>query len=91
MKKILPFLGFSLLLAALMAPFASSFPDGLERVAEIFGFDHYAQINPTLKSPLPDYTIPFLGETKLSTSIAGIIGTLLCFFLPFTLVLLRKK
>ncbi len=91
MKKVLPFLLISILLAGLIAPFASSFPDGLERVAEKLGFDHFTAEDPALKSPLPDYTVPFFGDSSISTSASGIVGTLLCFFLPFSLYLIRKK
>ncbi|MBN1220559.1 MAG: PDGLE domain-containing protein [Anaerolineae bacterium] len=62
------------LIVVLFAPWASADPDGLERVAEKLGF-----IGQGLDAPyqiLPDYTIPFLGETGLSTIIAGIIGAL---------------
>jgi cobalt/nickel transport system permease protein len=63
------------LLLVLLAPFASGHPDGLEWVAESAGFLGVAQDAPyTL---LPDYTIPFLGQTGLSTIVAGIVGALL--------------
>ncbi|MBP6786167.1 MAG: energy-coupling factor ABC transporter permease [Candidatus Promineofilum sp.] len=67
-------LGVALLLV-LIAPFASGHPDGLEWVAGQSGFLHTAQGAPY--SILPDYTVPFLGETGLSTIAAGIIGVLL--------------
>lgn len=63
------------LLAVLLSPFASSFPDGLEWVAGEKGFLANAQDAPY--ELLPDYTIPFLGETALSTVIAGLLGALL--------------
>lgn len=62
------------LLAVLLSPLASADPDGLERVAEDIGF-----IQAGLDAPyqiLPDYTIPFLGETALSTIVAGAVGAL---------------
>ena len=90
-KTVIPFLLISLLLAALIAPFASSFPDGLEKVAEMLGFDHTALEYPILNSPLPDYSVPGLEENPISTSIAGVIGTLICFLLPFSFYILRKK
>lgn len=63
------------LLVVFLAPFASSFPDGLEWVAGESGFLQRAQDAPyTL---LPDYTIPLLGETPLSTIVAGLAGALL--------------
>jgi cobalt/nickel transport system permease protein len=62
------------LVVVLFSPFASGDPDGLERVAEDLGF-----IGQGLEAPfqiLPDYTIPGLGETGLSTIMAGAIGAL---------------
>jgi hypothetical protein len=58
----------------LLSPFASTDPDGLERVATDLGL-----INASASSPytiIPDYIIPFLGQTTLSTIAAGIIGVI---------------
>lgn len=63
------------LLLVLVAPFASGHPDGLEWVAGNTGFLDSAQSAPY--SLLPDYTIPALGGTGLSTILAGVIGVLL--------------
>ena len=63
------------LLLVLLAPFASGHPDGLEWVAESSGFLGNAQGAPY--AILPNYTIPFLGQTGLSTIVAGIVGVLL--------------
>ncbi len=63
------------LLVVLLAPLASGLPDGLEWAAEESGFLQTARDAPfTL---LPDYTIPLLGETALSTILAGLLGALL--------------
>jgi cobalt/nickel transport system permease protein len=62
------------LAVVLISPLASAFPDGLERVAIDLGF-----IDTGLDAPyefLPDYTLPFLGESGLSTIVAGTIGML---------------
>ena len=91
MKQVLPLLIIALVLAGILSPWASSLPDGLERVAEKLGFDHHASETPVVSSPLPDYTVPPLGESPLSTAIAGIAGTLICFLLPFSFYLFRKK
>ena len=63
------------ILAVLLSPFASGSPDGLERVAEDIGFLERGMDAPY--EILPDYTIPFLGETGLSTILAGVIGALI--------------
>jgi len=46
----------------------------LERVAEDMGFLHLGQSAPF--QILPDYTVPFLGQTPLSTIVAGAVGAL---------------
>lgn len=60
------------LLVVFISPFASADPDGLERVAIDMGFIDAGQSAPY--SVIPDYTIPFLGETALSTILAGVVG-----------------
>jgi len=62
------------LVVVLLAPFASGHPDGLEWVAEMTGFANTAQEAPY--ALLPDYTVPFLGETGISTILAGLVGAL---------------
>jgi cobalt/nickel transport system permease protein len=62
------------LFAVLLSPLASANPDGLERVAGDIGFLAMGQDAPY--QILPDYTIPFLGETALSTIVAGVVGAL---------------
>ena len=62
------------LFAVLLSPLASASPDGLERVAEDMGFLHLGQA--ASYQILPDYTIPFLGQTALSTIVAGAVGAL---------------
>jgi cobalt/nickel transport system permease protein len=62
------------LAVVVISPLASADPDGLERVAEDMGFLAAGQASPY--EIIPDYTIPFLGETPLSTIVAGAIGVL---------------
>jgi len=59
----------------LLSPWASANPDGLERVAEDMGFMQQSLAAPY--QALPDYTIPLLGQSALSTILAGAIGALL--------------
>ena len=71
------------LVVVLFAPLASGSPDGLEWVAAQTGF-----IDTALDAPyelLPDYTIPGLGETGLSTILAGVIGALVVAGITFGL------
>ncbi|MEZ4518049.1 MAG: energy-coupling factor ABC transporter permease [Chloroflexota bacterium] len=77
------------LVIVLFAPFASGHPDGLEWVAETTGFLGTAQDAPY--SILPDYTIPGLGETGLSTILAGVIGVLLVAGLVFLVARLLQR
>jgi cobalt/nickel transport system permease protein len=65
---------FVSIVAVLLSPFASGDPDGLERVAEDLGFIEAGQSAPY--QILPDYTVPFFGETAFSTVLAGIIGAM---------------
>lgn len=63
------------LIVVLLSPLASANPDGLERVAIDMGFIDAGQAAPF--EIIPDYTVPFLGETPLSTILAGAIGALI--------------
>lgn len=60
------------LAVVLLSPLASADPDGLERVAEDLGFLGQGASAPY--QIIPDYTLPFLGETAFSTILAGVIG-----------------
>ena len=62
------------LVVVLLSPFASANPDGLERVAADLGFINKGQS--AAYQIIPDYTLPFLGQTPLSTIMAGGIGML---------------
>jgi cobalt/nickel transport system permease protein len=63
------------LVVVVMSPIASASPDGLERVAINMGFESMGAA-PSYEL-LPDYTVPFLGETTLSGIVAGIVGALI--------------
>jgi cobalt/nickel transport system permease protein len=76
------------LLVILLAPLASADPDGLERVAMDLGFLETARDAPY--QILPDYTVPFLGETTLSTVAAGLIGVLVVAVVVIIVVRLRR-
>ena len=68
---------------------ASADPDGLERVAQDLGF-----LDRGLDAPyqiIPDYTIPFLGETALSTIVAGVIGALVVAAVAFGITRLIRR
>ena len=73
-KHAAPFLG-ALLTATMLSPFASTYPDGLEWVAEQYGF--LKEGAPLFVAPLPDYTLPALGEGAVSTALSGFAGVVL--------------
>lgn len=87
-KWLIPIVG-TLLIAGVLSLFASAWPDGLERVAEDQGFINLAeQVRVIIPTPLADYTVEGLG--KVGTSIAGIIGTIVCFGVAFGMVEIGK-
>ncbi len=86
-------LGLSLLMALFLSPFASSSPDGLEKVAQTKGFLGQ-EVERTLwhHAPLQDYSIPWIEHTKMSRAFSGLIGTLSIFLISFGIGnLIRKK
>ncbi|AFY53788.1 ABC-type Co2+ transport system, permease component [Rivularia sp. PCC 7116] len=67
-----------LLVAGLLSLFASAWPDGLEKVAEDTGFiDLAEQVRISVPTPFADYT--FNENEGIGTSIAGIVGSIVCF------------
>jgi len=62
-------------LAVFVAPFASPWPDGLERVAMKLGFDRLAS-SALLPAAAPDYRLPGIGSAVGATALAGALGTL---------------
>ena len=77
------------LAVVLLAPMASANPDGLERVAMDLGF--FNQGADEAYQILPDYSIPVLGETALSTILAGSIGALAVAALTMIAVRLLRR
>ncbi|AQS59980.1 PDGLE domain-containing protein [Desulforamulus ferrireducens] len=91
-KKIWFGLAISLLVAALLSPFASPLPDGLERVAEDHSFLQIAEGQEVISSPIPDYLIPGLQNEMLATALAGVVGVLTTYVgLTLLLKLLVKQ
>jgi cobalt/nickel transport system permease protein len=77
----------SLGLAIFVAPFACSWPDGLEKVAAALGFEHRAASEPLLPAPAPDYALnlPSLQSAAVATAMAGAAGTIIVFGLSLLL------
>lgn len=95
-KNIAVFLVFGLSfivgLIFLIMPFTSEMPDGLEKVSEdTMGFLKKEDFKPTVKAPMPDYTIPKLKQ-RFNKQYAGIIGVFIVFGITvFVGYLLRKR
>jgi len=90
-KWILILLGIAVLAAVFLSPFASTKPDGLERVAEDKGFLEKGEGPQAINSPIPDYIVPGIKNDKLATSIAGLIGVAVAGALGLVLGAVLKK
>lgn len=71
----------ALLVAGVASHYASSHPDGLERVARSAGFDATAQESPAADGPLAGYAAEGVEDARLSGGLAGVAGTLLVLLL----------
>lgn len=78
-------LAMSLLLAGVVSYYASSSPDGLEKVAGDLGFIDSAQDSAVANSPLSDYGVSGVGDERLSVGFAGVVGVLLTAAIAFGL------
>jgi len=63
-------------LATAASPFASSSPDGLEKVAADHGF---VDRGTTREAPVRDYSLPGVRDARVATGLAGFLGTLVVF------------
>jgi cobalt/nickel transport system permease protein len=72
-------LAVAALLVLVVAPLASSEPDGLERVAIDQGFIEEAEDHPIGESPLADYGVTGVEDEVTGTRIAGLVGVLITF------------
>ena len=72
---------FSLALGTALSPFASSSPDGLEKVTEKEGFlrREVGERHAWTGSPFPEYTVGGIENERASTAVAGFVGTLVTF------------
>lgn len=81
MKRYLKALILILVCLAVLIPFASNFPDGLEKVAETLGKEHTL----TWTGLMPDYTLPTIDDPYVSTLLAGTFGIFLVLGVAFAL------
>ncbi len=91
MKSVYKVLLVALLIAVALSPFASSSPDGLERVATDLGFIDRGEGKNVFTAPAPDYIFPGIENEALATSVAGAAGTLLTFGIMYGLARLIRK
>ena len=77
-SKNLLIVGFilSLALAGGVSYYASSSPDGLEKVASDIGFIESAKDHSNADGALADYSVKGVDNARLSTGAAGVIGVL---------------
>jgi len=64
----------SLVLAGFVSFYASSSPDGLEKVAADQGIDKKTEEHAAADSPLADYGVKDVDDARLSGGLAGVIG-----------------
>ncbi len=84
----------SLVLAGVVSFYASSSPDGLEKVAEDIGFIETAEPHAIEDSPLADYGVSGVEDERLSVGLSGVVGVLLTAavaFGGFTLLARKSK
>lgn len=82
MKKLLLLgLFIAIVIAVFVSPFASSNPDGLEKVAENKNFLHNAKN--IFTAPIPDYSLPGINNKTIAGSLAGATGVVLVFALAY--------
>jgi hypothetical protein len=83
----------ALMLAGVVSFFASSSPDGLERVAEDRGFARTAKDHAFADGPMADYGVAAVDNGMLSGGLAGVTGVLVVLVLTsgVTYVVRRKR
>ncbi|MGH8913485.1 MAG: energy-coupling factor ABC transporter permease [Acidimicrobiia bacterium] len=83
------------LLVIVVAPLASSDPDGLERVAIDRGFAEQEQDHALAESPLADYGVSGAEDDAAGTRVAGLVGVLVTFGVGASIVgvfvIIRKR
>jgi hypothetical protein len=79
-------------LATAASPFASSSPDGLERVAGDEMFLQAGRLAAIQEdAPAPDYAFPGVEDARVATGLAGFAGTLLVFATGFGVAALARR
>jgi hypothetical protein len=79
-------------LATAASPFASSSPDGLERVAGEKAFVDQGRLARVQEdAPVPGYAFPGVKNERVATGLAGFVGTLGVFALGFGIATVARR
>ena len=81
----------ALLLAGVVSFYASSRPDGLERVAADHGMTQAEQQHAAKNGPFADYQTKGVDNGRLSGGLAGVVGSLVVLTLAGGLVLVVRR
>ena len=81
----------ALLLAGVVSVYASSAPDGLERVAGEQGISHTERSHPAAEGPLAGYRVQGVDHARLSAGAAGVTGTLVVLVLSLGVVAIVRR
>jgi cobalt/nickel transport protein len=88
MKSYFKALILILVCLALLIPFASGYPDGLEKVAKNLGVKENESL---VAGIMPDYTVPTIENSYLSTLVAGVLGVFLVIGAALVLGMIMTK
>jgi cobalt/nickel transport protein len=82
MRKYFGIIVLIVVFLAVFVPFASSNPDGLEKVALTFGAEEH---QPFWNGLMGDYSIGAVGNSYVSTVLAGVFGVFMVLLVTFLL------
>jgi len=89
---VLAALAVAIGLAVAVSPFASSSPDGLNKVAEDKGFIDTGTVHRLQEdSPIPGYAFPGIGDDRVAKGVAGFVGTLGVFGIGFGVAFVLRR
>jgi PDGLE domain len=92
--RVMVVVGLSLAvgLATAVTPFASSSPDGLQKVAEKKAFLDDGRLHSVQEdSPIPGYAFPGIDNAPVAKGVAGFAGTLVVFALGYGLAYVIRR
>jgi cobalt/nickel transport system permease protein len=81
----------ALVLAIFVSPFASSSPDGLEKVAADKAIDSDQRDHTLADGPVADYAVRGVDNVRLSTGLAGVVGVAVTFAVGGSLFLVLRR